>query len=72
MLMLPWCSSMQLVKLLVAEEQLAPQLSFWDCWEAAWGEASAGASALELPPNKPPMAWPTEEPMATPLYLYSC
>jgi hypothetical protein len=37
----------------------------WDWTAAAWGEASAGAE--EPPPKKPPMAWPMEEPTATPL-----
>lgn len=68
--MLPWCSSMQFVKLLVAREQLGPHWSFWGCC-AACGEAWAGASA-ELPPlNRPPMACPIEEPTATPLLTLS-
>lgn len=67
--MLPWCSSMQLVKLLVAREQLGPHWSFWDCC-VAWGEAWAGASAEPPPLNMPPIAWPMEEPTATPLHTY--
>lgn len=66
--MFPWCSSMQFVKLLVAREQLGPHWSFWGCCVAC-GEAWAGASAEPPPPNMPPIAWPIEEPTATPLYV---
>lgn len=67
--MFPWCSSMQFVKLLVAREQLGPHWSFWGCC-AACGEAWAG-SEEPPPPNMPPIAWPMEEPTATPLYMMS-
>ena len=67
MFMLPLFSFMHFRKSAVAPAQLGSHLSLWDCW-AAWGEASAGGAALEPPLNRPPMAWPTEEPMATPLH----
>lgn len=67
--MFPWCSSMQFVKLLVAREQLGPHWSFWGCC-AACGEAWAG-SEEPPPPNMPPIAWPMDEPTATPLHALS-
>lgn len=71
MFMLPWCSSMHLVKDWVAPAQLLPQVLLFSVEEGAagataWGLASA--TEEEPPPEKrPPMAWPMEEPIATPL-----
>lgn len=68
--MLPFCSSMHFVNCWVAPAQLLPHWEVvWDSAPAATGEADwAWAGASEEPPEKrPPMAWPTEEPMATPL-----
>lgn len=64
--MLPPCSSMHLVKFCVAAWQLLPH-SCCCCWACAWTGCWGAGSAEEPPPKKPPMAWPTEEPMATPL-----
>lgn len=37
----------------------------------AWdGAACCSAGALEPPENQPPMAWPMDDPTATPLYKY--
>lgn len=68
--MLPPCSSMHVVNDLVASAQLLPQELF--CVWAAGAAAAAlcwtgSAGAEEPPPKKPPMAWPMEEPTATPL-----
>ncbi len=62
--MLPPFSSMHLVNCWVAPAQLLPQLLFC-CWAgaAAW---TGSAGALE-PPKRPPIAWPMEDPIATPL-----
>ena len=64
---------MHWVKLLVASAQLLPQLEFWAAAAWAWtGAAAACSGAAEEPPpeNMPPMAWPMEEPMATPLFFF--
>lgn len=37
--------------------------SVWGAWDS-----TGAAGAEEPPPKKPPMAWPIEEPTATPLY----
>jgi len=60
---------MHFVNCWVAPAQLLPHCCVvWDSPEATgelfWGAASAGAE--EPPPNMPPMAWPMEEPIATP------
>jgi len=69
--MLPLLSSMHLVKDWVAPEQLLPQvLLFVVSDEVDWTGAAGAASALEPPLKKPPMAWPMEEPMATPLLCF--
>lgn len=62
--MLPLLSSMHFVKFWAAPAQL-----LYDCsWgAAAWAWTGAGAGSEEPPEKRPPMAWPTEEPMATPL-----
>lgn len=70
--MLPLCSSMQRVNCWVASWQLLPQLLFC-CWLcAATGICCCcccSTGAEEEPPlKKPPMAWPIEEPTATPLW----
>jgi hypothetical protein len=39
--------------------------SYCDAWAEACGAASTGAD--DPPPKKPPMAWPMEDPTATPL-----
>lgn len=63
---------MHWVKLLVASEQLLPHDEFWAAAAWAWTGAAASGAAEEPPPeNMPPMAWPMEEPMATPLFVYS-
>lgn len=77
MLMLPWFSSMQERKLRTSVSQAGfshevlaallwyrPLSMAWP-WAGAWDWASAGA--LEPPPKKPPIAWPMEDPTATPL-----
>lgn len=62
--MLPPLSSMHLVNCCVAAWQLLPHCCC--CW-VAWACTGCGAGSDEPPEKRPPMAWPTDEPMATPL-----
>lgn len=66
---------MHWVKFCVAPWQLfCPCQLLAACWSCATGEAlawGAGAASEEPPPKKPPMALPTEEPIATPLQAVS-
>lgn len=64
--MFPLWSSMHLVNCVAAP----PQLSCCCCVCCVLTGAaccSAGAASLPPPEKRPPMAWPTEEPTATPL-----
>ena len=63
--MLPPFSSMHFVNCCVAPAQLLPQLLF--CWVGAAAAWTGSAGALEPPEKRPPMAWPMEDPIATPL-----
>jgi hypothetical protein len=68
--MFPWFSSKHLVKFLASISQfLGAFHSFAGAAWAATGAAASGRGAdAELPPpKKPPIAWPIEEPTATPL-----
>ncbi|KAF1913485.1 hypothetical protein BDU57DRAFT_531419 [Ampelomyces quisqualis] len=73
---LPWFSSMHLRKLLTSVPH-APDCCIcavlWCCCAKSedWGEASAGADE-EPPLKRPPMAWPMEDPTATPLWSCQC
>ncbi|RAK76690.1 uncharacterized protein BO72DRAFT_126404 [Aspergillus fijiensis CBS 313.89] len=80
--MLPWFSSMQRRKFCTSVAQagfsqellvaLPAQRALSMAWGAAGGAAASAASAgaLEPPPLKnPPMAWPMEDPTATPLFF---
>ncbi|KAL4786475.1 hypothetical protein BJX76DRAFT_321489 [Aspergillus varians] len=79
--MLPWLSSMHLRKFWTSCSQagLPQELSvalLWYKplsmdWAGAGAACWASAGALEPPEKKPPMAWPMEEPTATPLYEIS-
>lgn len=64
--MLPLWSSMHLVNCDAAGAQLSC-ICCVCCVFTAEACCSAGAASLLPPEKKPPMAWPTEEPMATPL-----
>ena len=61
---------MHCVKDCVAAWQLLPQLELLlACWAAtgAWA-AGRGSAGVEPPEKKPPIAWPMEDPIATPLW----
>lgn len=70
MVRLPLFSVMHVLKFLMSPAHTPVGCVACACWcccakSVFWGEASAGA---ELPPlKKPPMAWPMEDPTATPL-----
>ena len=61
---------MQLVKLLTWKPQFgSPNWFFsWACGATALSCAASGA--LDPPPKNPVIAWPNEDPMATPLQSY--
>lgn len=51
-------------QLLFCAHEFSAGAAAWTCW-------GAGAGSEEPPPKKPPMAWPMEEPTATPLFRES-
>lgn len=77
MVMLPWFWFMQSVKLLMSAAQ-GPEASaaveFWLYMALDMGCCaccSTGAAEEDPPPlNIPPIAWPIEDPTATPLYYF--
>lgn len=78
MVRLPWLSSMHLRKFRtsVSQAEFSQELLLWyRLWSIgwAWGAGACWVSAgalLEPPVKRLPMAWPMEEPTATPLQIY--